>query len=114
MVSEGPGAVFEEPKVCEPILKGPGPVLESLRRVLERVQPRLVSKGPQRALNRRTLDRYHRALDSWSLSEGPGPGFRVLYIDCSQTQRTLGWSQKDLGSVPEGSERGLRRPWSCL
>ena len=100
MVSEGPGAVFEEPKVCEPILKGPVPVIESLRRVDEWVQPRLVSKGPQRALNQRTLDRYHRALDSWSqraldrvldcsrllsdsedprlVSEGPGIGPRGL------------------------------------
>ena len=90
-----------EPKVCEPILKGPVvPVLESLRRFLERDQPRLVSKGPQRALNRRTLDRYHRALYSWSqraldrvleccrllsdsedpglVSEGPGIGPRGL------------------------------------
>ena len=112
MVSEGLGAVYEEPKVCEPIFKGPGSVLKGLIPVLETVQTRLVLKRPQRALKRRTLDRYHRALDSWSQRALD----RVLYsaLDCSQTQRALGWSQKDLGSVPEGSERGLRRPWSCL
>ena len=66
VVSEGSGAVYEEPKVCEPIFKGPGSVLKGHIPVLETVQTRLVLKRPQRALNRRTLDRYHRALDSWS------------------------------------------------
>ena len=100
MVSEGPGAVSEEPKVCEPIFKGPGSVLKGFIPVLETVQTRLVLKRPQRALNRRTLDRYRRALDSWSqrvlnrvlecsrllsdsegpglVSEGPGIGSRGL------------------------------------
>ena len=50
MVSEGPGAVYEEPKVCEPIFKGPGSVLKGLIPILETVQTRLVLKGPQRAL----------------------------------------------------------------
>ena len=87
MVSEGPGAVYEEPTVCEPIFKGTGSVLKGLIPVLEAVQTRLVLKRPQRAINRRTLDRYHRALDSWSqraldrvlecsrlLSDSEGPG----------------------------------------
>ena len=34
MFSEGPGAVYEEPKVCEPIFKGPGSVLKGLIPVL--------------------------------------------------------------------------------
>ena len=73
------------------------------------VQTRLVLKRPQRALNRRTLDRYHRALDSWSqraldrvsecstlLSDSEGPGL----------------VSKDLEPVLEGLGHGLRRPWS--
>ena len=87
MVSEGPGAVYEEPKVCESIFKGLGSVLKGLIPVLETVQTRLVLKRSQRTLNRRTLDRYHRALDLWSqraldwvlecsrlLSDSEGPG----------------------------------------
>ena len=66
MVSEGSGAVYEEPKVCEPIFKGPGSVLKGIIPVLETVQTRLVLKRPQMALKLRTLDRYHRGLDSWS------------------------------------------------
>ena len=61
--------------------KGPGSVLKGLIPVLETVKTRLVLKTPQRALNRRTLVRYHRALDSWSqraldmVSEGSGAVF---------------------------------------
>ena len=78
MVSEGPGAVFEEPKVCEPILKGPVPVLESLRRVLERDQPRLVSKGPTSEGPKPEDLRPISQGPILMVSEGPGPGFRVL------------------------------------
>ena len=48
------------------IFKGSESVLKGLIPVLETVQTRLVLKRPQGVLNRRTLDRYHRALDSWS------------------------------------------------
>ena len=98
MVSEGLGAVYEEPKVCEPNFKGPGSVLKSLIPVLETVQTRLVLKRPQRALKRRTSDRYHRALNSWSQ--------RALdrVLECS---RLLSDSE-DTGLVSEGPGIGPR------
>ena len=108
MVSKGPGAVYEEPKVCEPIFKGTGSVLKGLIPVLETVQTRLVLKRPQRALNRRTLDRYHRALDSWSqraldrvsecstlLSDSEGPGL-VSERPGTSPRGPWTWSQKAL------------------
>ena len=99
-VSEGPGAVSEEPKVCEPIFKGPGSVLKGLIPVSETVQ--LVLKRPQRALNRRTLDRYHRALDSWSQ--------RALdrVSECS----TLLSDSEGPCLVSERSGTGPRGPWT--
>ena len=84
--------------------KGPGSFLKGLIPVLETVQTRLVLKRPQRALNRRTLDRYHRA------SEGPV----IRGITDSWSQRALAWSQKDLEPVLEGPGHGLRRSWSCF
>ena len=126
MVSEGLGAVYEEPKVCEPIFKGLGSVLKGLIPVLETVRTRLVLKRPQRALNRRTLDRYHRALDSWSqraldrvsecstllsdsdgpglVSERPGTGPRGLWI---WSQRTLALSLRSIRSEPIFKGPGL-------
>ena len=100
MVSEGPGAVFEEPKVCEPIFKGPESVLKGLIPILETVQTRLVLKRPQRPLNRRTLDRYHRALTRLMVSEGSGPGFRVLYT--ALRLRALGLVSERPGIGPRG------------
>ena len=97
MVSEGPGAVSEEPKVCEAIFKGPGSVLKGLIPVLETVQTRLVLNRPQKALTRRTLDQYHRALDSWSQRALDGS---QSALDCSQTQGP--------GMVSEGPAPGLR------
>ena len=77
--------------------KGPGSVLKGLTPVLETVQTRLVLKRPQRTLNRRTLDRYHRALQSTLMvSEGLGPGLRMLY-----TALRL-----------RGSWPGLRKTWN--
>ena len=77
MVSEGPGAVFEEPKVCETDLKRPctgsresqtgfreGPTKTGFKRTSEGPKPedlRPISQGP-----------------ILMVSEGPGPGFRVL------------------------------------
>ena len=126
MVSEGLGAVYEEPKVCEPIFKGPGSVLKGLIPVLGTVQTSLVLKRPQRALNRRTLDRYHRALDSWSqraldrvsecstllsdsegpglVSERPGTGPRGPWI---WSQRTLALSLRSIRSGPIFKGLGL-------
>ena len=83
--------------------KGPGSVLKGLIPVLETVQTRLVLKRPQRALNRRTLDRYHRALDSLSQ--------RALdrVLECS---RLLSDSE-DPGLVSERPGTGPRGPWTC-
>ena len=116
MVSEGPGAVYEDPKVCEPIFKGPGSVLKGLVPVLEKVQTRLILKRPQRALNRRTLDRYHRVLDSWSqraldwvsecstlLSDSEGPGLVSERLGTGP-RGPWTWSQKAL----EPSLRSIR------
>ena len=88
--------------------KGPGSVLKGLIPVLETVQTRLVLKRPQRALNRRTLDRYHRALDSWSqraldrvskcsslLSDSEGPGL-VSERPGTGPRGPWTWSQKVL------------------
>ena len=88
--------------------KGPGSVLKGLIPVLETVQTRLVLRRPQRALNRRTLDRYHRALDSWSqkaldrasecstlLSDSEGPGL-VSERPGTGPRGSWTWSQKAL------------------
>ena len=97
-------------KGSESVLKGPLPVLET-------VQTRLVLKRPQRVLNRRTLDRYHRALDSWSqraldrilecsrlLSDsGPWAGLR----------KTWNRSQRVLNLVSEGSGAVSEEPKVC-
>ena len=109
MVSEGPGTVSEEPKACKPIFKDRiGSKLKGLIPVLETVQTRLVLKRPQRALNRRTLDRYHRALDSWSqraldrvsecstpLSDSEGPCL-VSERPATGPRGPWTWSQKAL------------------
>ena len=84
--------------------KGPGSVLKGLMPVLETVQTRLFLKRPQRALNRRTLDQYHRALDSWSQ--------RALdrVSECS----TLLSDSEAPGLVSERPGTGPRGPWSCF
>ena len=76
--------------------------------VLETVEKRVVLKRPQRALNRRTLDRYRRALDSWSkraldrvlecsrlLSDSEGPGL-VSEGPGTSPRGLRTWSQKAL------------------
>ena len=94
------------------IFKGPESVLKGIIPVLETVQTRLVLKRPQRALNRRTLDRYHRALDSWSqraldrvlecsrlLSDsGPWAGLRKTW---NRSQRALNVVSEGPGAVSE-------------
>ena len=84
--------------------KGPGSVLKGLMPVLETVQTRMVLKRPQKALNRRTLDWYHRALDSWSQ--------RAL-DRVSECSALLSGSEGP-GLVSERPVTGPRGPWSCL
>ena len=104
----------------------PGSVLKGLIPVLETVQTRLVLKRPQRALNRRTLDQYHRALDSWSqrvldqvsecsalFSDSEGPGL-VSERPGSDPREPWTWSQKALDRrTQDRSHRVLDRVSEC-
>ena len=90
MVSEGPGAVYEEPTVCEPIFKGNGSVLKGLTGFTGFTGftglPVTGFRGGPNKTGFKETSEGHKPEDlrpvsqgpRLMVSEGPGPGFRVL------------------------------------